>query len=96
MKIAIMGGAGTLGSCIAYTLALKGLADELILLDINITSFLLISWTSAQPSLEYKTPKYGQAMTKICIILILSSWWWASLINQIAHVWICCVITYFS
>jgi malate/lactate dehydrogenase len=35
MKIAIMGGAGTLGSCIAYTLALKGLTDELVLLDIN-------------------------------------------------------------
>jgi malate/lactate dehydrogenase len=35
MKIAIMGGAGTLGSCTAYTLALKGLADELVLLDIN-------------------------------------------------------------
>jgi malate dehydrogenase len=35
MKIAIIGGAGTLGSCIAYTLALKGLADELVLLDIN-------------------------------------------------------------
>jgi malate/lactate dehydrogenase len=35
MKIAIMGGGGTLGSCTAYTLALKGLADELVLLDIN-------------------------------------------------------------
>jgi malate dehydrogenase len=35
MKIAIIGGAGTLGSCIAYTLALKGLTDELVLLDIN-------------------------------------------------------------
>jgi malate dehydrogenase len=35
MKIAIIGGAGTLGSCTAYTLALKGLADELVLLDIN-------------------------------------------------------------
>jgi len=35
MKIAIIGGGGTLGSCTAYTLALKGLADELILLDAN-------------------------------------------------------------
>ena len=35
MKIAIMGGGGTLGSCTAYTLALKGLADELVLLDVN-------------------------------------------------------------
>jgi len=35
MKIAIMGGAGTLGSCTAYTLALKGLAGELVLLDTN-------------------------------------------------------------
>ncbi|HUL20819.1 MAG TPA: hypothetical protein VLZ10_05145 [Thermodesulfobacteriota bacterium] len=35
MKIAIIGGGGTLGSCTAYTLALKGLADELVLLDIN-------------------------------------------------------------
>jgi malate/lactate dehydrogenase len=35
MKIAIVGGGGTLGSCTAYTLALKGLADELVLLDIN-------------------------------------------------------------
>jgi malate dehydrogenase len=35
MKIAILGGAGTLGSCTAYTLALKGLTDELVLLDIN-------------------------------------------------------------
>jgi malate/lactate dehydrogenase len=36
MKIAIIGGGGTLGSCTAYTLALKGLADELVLLDTNI------------------------------------------------------------
>jgi len=35
MKIAIIGGGGTLGSCTAYTLALKGLADEIVLLDIN-------------------------------------------------------------
>ncbi len=35
MKIAIIGGGGTLGSCTAYTLALKGLADELVLLDAN-------------------------------------------------------------
>ncbi len=35
MKIAVIGGGGTLGSCTAYTLALKGLADELVLLDIN-------------------------------------------------------------
>jgi len=35
MKIAIIGGAGTLGSCTTYTLALKGLADEIVLLDIN-------------------------------------------------------------
>ncbi len=35
MKIAIVGGGGTLGSCTAYTLALKGLADELVLLDVN-------------------------------------------------------------
>ena len=35
MKIAIIGGGGTLGSCTAYTLALKGLAEELVLLDIN-------------------------------------------------------------
>ena len=35
MKIAIIGAGGTLGSCTAYTLALKGLADELVLLDVN-------------------------------------------------------------
>src|SRR4030042_5295841 len=35
MKIAIIGGGGTLGSCTAYTLALKGLSDELVLLDVN-------------------------------------------------------------
>jgi malate/lactate dehydrogenase len=35
MKITIIGGGGTLGSCTAYTLALKGLADELVLLDVN-------------------------------------------------------------
>lgn len=35
MKIAIIGGGGTLGSCTAYTLALKGLADEIVLLDVN-------------------------------------------------------------
>jgi malate dehydrogenase len=35
MKIAIIGAGGTLGSCMAYTLALKGLADELVLLDVN-------------------------------------------------------------
>ncbi len=35
MKVAIIGGGGTLGSCTAYTLALKGLADEIILLDVN-------------------------------------------------------------
>jgi malate dehydrogenase len=35
MKIAIIGGGGTLGSCTAYTVALKGLADELVLLDVN-------------------------------------------------------------
>jgi len=35
MKIAVIGAGGTLGSCTAYTLALKGLADELVLLDVN-------------------------------------------------------------
>lgn len=35
MKIAIIGAGGTLGSCTAYTLALKGLADEIVLLDVN-------------------------------------------------------------
>ncbi len=35
MKIAIIGGGGTLGSCTAYTLALKGLVDELVLVDVN-------------------------------------------------------------
>ena len=35
MKIAIIGSAGTLGSCTTYTLALKGLADEIVLLDTN-------------------------------------------------------------
>jgi len=35
MKITIIGAGGTLGSCTAYTLALKGLADELVLLDVN-------------------------------------------------------------
>jgi malate dehydrogenase len=35
MKIAIIGGGGTLGSCTAYTLALKGLADEIVLFDEN-------------------------------------------------------------
>ncbi|OGP59992.1 MAG: hypothetical protein A2162_00790 [Deltaproteobacteria bacterium RBG_13_52_11b] len=35
MKIAIIGAAGTVGSCTAYTLALKGLADELVLFDVN-------------------------------------------------------------
>lgn len=35
MKIAIIGGGGTIGSCTAYTLAHRGLADELVLTDIN-------------------------------------------------------------
>jgi malate dehydrogenase len=35
MKIVIIGAGGTLGSCTTYTLALKGLADELVLLDVN-------------------------------------------------------------
>jgi malate dehydrogenase len=49
MKIAIMGGGGTLGSCTAYTLALKGLADELVLLDVkrNLVSAHLMDITTA-------------------------------------------------
>ena len=35
MKIAIIGGAGTIGSCTAFMLAQQGLADELVLLDNN-------------------------------------------------------------
>lgn len=34
-KISIIGAAGTLGSCAAYAIATNGLADELVLLDIN-------------------------------------------------------------
>jgi malate dehydrogenase len=35
MKLAIIGGAGTLGSCTAFTLALQGLAEEIVMLDTN-------------------------------------------------------------
>jgi malate dehydrogenase len=35
MKISIIGAAGTVGSCTAYTLAIQGLADELVLIDAN-------------------------------------------------------------
>ena len=35
MKITIIGAGGTLGSCTAYTVALKGLVEELVLLDVN-------------------------------------------------------------
>src|SRR4030043_956098 len=35
MKISIIGAAGTVGSCTAYTIADHGLAHELVLLDIN-------------------------------------------------------------
>ncbi len=34
-KISIVGAAGTLGSCAAYAIATQGLADELVLLDVN-------------------------------------------------------------
>ncbi|MFC2007948.1 malate dehydrogenase [Chloroflexota bacterium] len=35
MKITIMGGAGTVGSCTAFALASQGLADEMVMTDIN-------------------------------------------------------------
>ncbi len=35
MKISIFGGAGTVGSCTAFTIACQGLANELVLLDVN-------------------------------------------------------------
>jgi malate/lactate dehydrogenase len=35
MKISIFGAAGTLGSCTAYRLATQGLADELVMIDVN-------------------------------------------------------------
>ena len=35
IKISIIGAAGTLGSCTAYRLATEGLADELVLFDVN-------------------------------------------------------------
>jgi malate/lactate dehydrogenase len=35
IKISIIGAAGTLGSCTAYRLATEGLADELIMIDVN-------------------------------------------------------------
>jgi len=35
IKIAILGAAGTLGSCTAYRLAVDGLADELVMIDVN-------------------------------------------------------------
>lgn len=34
-KVSIIGAAGTLGSCAAYAIATQGLADELVLLDLN-------------------------------------------------------------
>ena len=34
MKVFIMGGGGTLGSCISYAIACRGIADELVLYDI--------------------------------------------------------------
>ena len=35
MKVSIFGAAGTLGSCTAFSLAYQGLADEIVLFDIN-------------------------------------------------------------
>lgn len=35
MKISIFGGAGTVGSCTAFAIAERGLADEIVMLDIN-------------------------------------------------------------
>ena len=35
MKISIIGAAGTVGSCAAFEIAVQGLADELVMLDIN-------------------------------------------------------------
>jgi malate dehydrogenase len=35
MKIGIIGGAGTVGSCAAYTLASRGIADEIVLIDLR-------------------------------------------------------------
>ncbi|MBW2411915.1 MAG: malate dehydrogenase, partial [Deltaproteobacteria bacterium] len=35
IKISIIGAAGTLGSCTAYRLATEGLADELVMFDVN-------------------------------------------------------------
>ena len=36
MKISIIGAAGTLGSCTAFTLAYEGLADEIVMFDLNV------------------------------------------------------------
>lgn len=35
MKITIIGAAGTVGSCTAFAIAVRGLADELVMLDLN-------------------------------------------------------------
>ncbi|MBW1801487.1 MAG: hypothetical protein JRJ85_12260 [Deltaproteobacteria bacterium] len=35
MKISVIGAAGTVGSCTAYTLAIQGLADEIVMIDKN-------------------------------------------------------------
>jgi malate dehydrogenase len=61
MKIAIIGGGGTLGSCTAYTLALKGLADEIILLDVNRNLALahLMDITTAMVGIQNTNMRVG-------------------------------------
>jgi malate/lactate dehydrogenase len=35
MKVSIIGAAGIVGSCTAFAIAIQGLADELVMIDLN-------------------------------------------------------------
>ena len=74
MKIGIIGGAGTVGSCAAYALASQGIADEIVLIDLreNIAAShatdIAASVTGSSP-VSIKTGNYNDLKRADIIII---------------------------
>ncbi len=61
MKVSIIGAAGTVGSCTAFAIAVRGLADELVMLDLNRNLLMshVIDISHAAPGLQNIVVKAG-------------------------------------
>ena len=74
MKISIIGAAGTVGSCTAYTLAMQGLADEILMLDARSNVLLnhVMDITGAlidRPSLTVRAGSYAEMSGSHLVII---------------------------